>query len=680
MQKYGIPILTVNLVSERWIGMSDIVAILPFPELVDQVMVQAKKMNVDLQAVVGDLEEGVEAALKLSDEDVHVIISRGGTAELIAQVVELPVVFIMVTMFDVYRTILDSHHFKALSIGQNQRRGAIGLAGFFNVIFGADTLQNLLPVSVTPIYINSRLTAEADIKKAWDSGAYSFFVGDAVSFSTCCRMRIPCELIQSGEEAIDKALYEAIRVVSVRKKERERTSRYLSIINAVTDGVLATDTDDRLLVCNPRAETLLQIKAKYYLGKPVQEMEAFWKLLSDDALGVSGNDHGLDQVTFVRKLHGRNLVYNRKPVQLDNVSIGTIWTFQDVTEIQKYEQTLRRQLDHRGLTADKTFADIVATAPAMQKTLQTARQYALAEATVLLLGESGTGKEIFAQAIHNGSACSPKPFVPINCSSMPAQLLESELFGYEEGAFTGALRGGKPGIFELAHNGTLFLDEIGDLPLEMQTRLLRVLQEKKVMRLGGTAVIPVNVRIIAATNQDLVSAVDNGKFRLDLFYRLYILPLRIPPLRDRKEDILALISLFVKNLDKLGDGSSVYLNEKTLDGETLRLLQAYHWPGNVRELHNLVERFLTLQIPFSYPSVHAYMEERRPKNWEGVTSNGSTLAFALPKDQFPSLMKIEQEWIAKALAETQGNVSMAAALLGINRATLYRKLKEQTPS
>lgn len=662
--------------------MSDIVAILPFPDLIDQVMAQAQKMNVDLRAVVGDLEEGVEAALKLYDEDVHVIISRGGTAEMIAQAVELPVVSIMVTMFDVYRTILDSRHFKELSTGQNQCRGAIGLAGFFNVIFGADTLKNLLPVSVTPIYINSRLTAEADIKMAWESGAYSFFVGDAVSFTTCCRMGIPCELIQSGEEAIGKALYEAIRVVSVRKKERERTRRYLSIINAVTDGVLATDTDDRLLVCNPRAETLLQINAKYYLGKPVQELEAFRKLLSGDAVGMSGDGPGLDQVTFVRKLHGRNLVYNRKPVQLDHVSIGTIWTFQDVTEIQKYEQTLRRQLDHHGLTADKTFADIVAEAPAMQKTVQIARQYALSEATVLLLGESGTGKEVFAQAIHNGSVCSSKPFVPINCSSMPAQLLESELFGYEEGAFTGALRGGKPGIFELAHNGTLFLDEIGDLPLEMQTRLLRVLQEKKVMRLGGTAVIPVNVRIIAATNQDLVSAVDKGKFRMDLFYRLYILPLQIPPLRDRKEDILALIHSFGKQLDTAGEGSSVLLDEKSFDRQTLELLQAYHWPGNVRELHNLVERFLTLQRPFSYQSVHVYMEERRP-NWEGAAEQNfveNSLAFALPKEKFPSLMIIEQEWIAKALAKTQGNVSMAAALLGINRATLYRKLREQTPS
>lgn len=662
--------------------MSDIVAILPFPELIGQVMAQAKKMNVDLQAVVGDLEEGVEAALKVCDEDVHVIISRGGTAELIAQAVDLPVVSIMVTMFDVYRTILDSRHFKELSTGQIQRRGAIGLAGFFNVIFGADTLQNLLPVSVVPIYINSRLTAESDIKKAWDSGAYSFFVGDAVSSSTCRRLGIPCELIQSGEEAIGKALYEAIRVMSVRKKERERTSRYLSIINAVTDGVLATDTDGRLLVCNPRAETLLKIKAKHYLGKNVKEMEAFRKLQAGDAVGVSGNEAGLDQVTFVRKLHGRNLVYNRKPVRLDNVSIGTIWTFQDVTEIQKYEQTLRRQLDHHGLTADMTFADIVATVPAMQKTLQTARQYALSEATVLLLGESGTGKEVFAQAIHNGSIRRSKPFVPINCSSMPVQLLESELFGYEEGAFTGALRGGKPGIFELAHNGTLFLDEIGDLPLEMQTRLLRVLQEKKVMRLGGTSFIPVNIRIIAATNQDLVSAVDNGKFRLDLFYRLNILPLQIPPLRDRKEDILALIHSFVKQLDKVGDGNSMYLDEKTLDEQTLGLLQTYHWPGNVRELHNLVERFLTLQIPLSYQYVHDYLAERRPKNGEGGTGQNFKTNFdRLDDDEnFPSLMTIEQEWIAKALAKTKGNVSMAASLLGINRATLYRKLQEQTPS
>jgi len=250
-----------------------------------------------------------------------------------------------------------------------------------------------------------------------------------------------------------------------------------------------------------------------------------------------------------------------------------------------------RQLVHRmvGARAKFTFDDLIGKNAAYLKTVQLAKMAANSSSTVLLLGESGTGKEVFAQAIHNAGDRRNEPFIAINCAALPRELIGSELFGYSEGAFTGAKRGGSPGKFELADGGTIFLDEIGEMPLEMQVNLLRVLQEKTLMRIGGDQVITVDVRVIAATNKDLLQAAQQNTFRSDLYYRLNVININMVPLRRRKDDILPLTSFFVEKINQRLSKEAYVIHPETLD-----ILQRYHWPGNVRELENIVERAINV--------------------------------------------------------------------------------------
>jgi transcriptional regulator with PAS, ATPase and Fis domain len=282
-------------------------------------------------------------------------------------------------------------------------------------------------------------------------------------------------------------------------------------------------------------------------------------------------------------------------------------------------------------------------------------------APVLLMGESGTGKELFAHAIHHASDRRPYPFIRLNCAAIPKDLLEAELFGYEPGAFTGAGMKGKPGKFELAHGGTIFLDEISDLPLEMQPKLLRVLEEKEMERLGGTHLTKSDFRLIAATHENLEVCVEQGRFRKDLYYRLNVIPIQIPPLRDRKEDIPIIIEYLVENLNR-DLGTKVV----KISPEVLQTFQQYAWPGNVRELTNVLERVLysiegdTIQphhLPIFLQTLNG-----------GAKKSSSTLLKRLKQD-------IEKEALLHAIQVSHDNKNRAAKLLGIHRTGLYKKMK-----
>ncbi|MBC7335917.1 MAG: sigma 54-interacting transcriptional regulator, partial [Clostridia bacterium] len=305
-------------------------------------------------------------------------------------------------------------------------------------------------------------------------------------------------------------------------------------------GILAVDQQGRISLCNPVAAQVLGLPNKEVLHQPLAEVTAHNPYLAKvygDGRPAGGELHKLGDVSVVA---------NRVPIRVGRETIGTVVTFQDVTRIIQLEAKIRRELYQKGLVARFTFEDIIGQSEAIREAVEKAKRYALTDSTVLLSGESGTGKELFAQSIHAFSRRSGGPFVAVNCAALPENLLESELFGYEEGAFTGAKKGGKLGLFELAHGGTIFLDEIGEMTLPLQARLLRVLQEKEVMRLGGSRVIPVDVRVIAASNKNLQQAVQEGTFRADLFYRLNVLCLKVPPLRARKDDIPLLVDHFIK--------------------------------------------------------------------------------------------------------------------------------------
>ncbi len=324
-----------------------------------------------------------------------------------------------------------------------------------------------------------------------------------------------------------------------------------------------------------------------------------------------------------------------------------------VRQMQQKKQCLQLS----GYEARYTFERIISCSEAMKALLHQARKVAKSNAPVLILGESGTGKELVAQAIHNASSRAGGPFIAVNCGAVPKELIEAELFGYEEGAFTGARKGGAPGKFELARGGTLFLDEIGDMPLEVQATLLRVLQEKQFAPLGGHKLIPLNVRMVAATNKDLFQLVNNGKFRLDLYYRINVLSLTLPPLRERREDVEALVNHFLARLK-----AGARRQELALSEEVMQLFKSYAWPGNVRELINVLERAVTMV------DEDIIMPKHLPR--EMFVQCQTAVNDAV------NLEDVERASIQKALRLCDGNVSRAARELGIGRTTLYRKLKK----
>lgn len=344
---------------------------------------------------------------------------------------------------------------------------------------------------------------------------------------------------------------------------------------------------------------------------------------------------------------------NRVSIRVNGEISGAVATFQDVTRIQDMEQRIRREIYSTGHVAKFRFSDIRIESPSLRAVADMAERYAKTDLSVLIKGETGVGKELFSQSIHNASSRADGPFVAVNCAALPENLLESELFGYVEGAFTGASRKGKPGLFELAHRGTIFLDEVSEIPLSLQGRLLRVLQEHEVMRLGHDRIIPIDVRVICAVNRDLRILVDSGTFRSDLYWRLNVLSLTIPPLRERKEEILPLIRHFLF-------GSDLCSREIRFTPQAEDFLRTYKWPGNVRELKNFCDRLAAMcrTDTIDTEEVRRYLDIPDPFQEPGPAR------------------RVSDEDIRRALAEAEGSFSRAASKLGIHRTTLWRRLRQ----
>lgn len=354
-------------------------------------------------------------------------------------------------------------------------------------------------------------------------------------------------------------------------------SQLQTIINTVHDGIIATDEQGRITVFNPVAEMLLAIEAKNVLGYTSAQ------LTNQNILHILGEESSMQETLL--KVNQHRLIVNIAQMYPEKSNSARVYTFKDVSEIRRLEETIRRKFIHEQKISRYTFAQILGQSSAIQATLAIARKMADSNSTILIQGESGTGKEMIAQGIHHASPRCWGPFIAVNFAALTESLLESELFGYIEGAFTGANRGGAPGLFEEAHKGTIFLDEIGDAPLPFQVKLLRVLQEQQIRRIGSSKIIPIDVRVIVATNRDLKKLIAQGLFRQDLYYRLNVLPIKVPPLRDRQDDILLLAKAFYQNNVCKTTHVSADLYFSLI---TPYFLQ-YNWPGNIRELQNVVE-------------------------------------------------------------------------------------------
>ena len=384
-----------------------------------------------------------------------------------------------------------------------------------------------------------------------------------------------------------------------------------TILKFTNDSIVAVDLAGYISEYNDASERSFSLKKEEVLGRNIGEVfpEIHIRDILSGKKSVTNEMVTINHVSYVINKYG---IYSSEGILAGVVILG-----QKYMEMENERNKLRSKLIPKGHITKYNMSDILGNSSAIKTAKKTAVKMARSSSTVLITGESGTGKEVFAQVIHNESDRKDAPFIAVNCSALAPSLLESELFGYEEGAFTGAKKGGKLGLFELADKGTIFLDEIGELPYVLQAKLLRVLMEREIMRIGGVEVIKIDVRVIAATNKNLLQLVEEGQFREDLYYRINVLPLMLPPLRERKEDVAILATAF---LAEFGE-------EKKLAPKILKYLTAYHWPGNVRELHNCIEymyqlsdeRISVLDIPQGIrnfkmkevPAFHLSETERR---------------------------------------------------------------------
>lgn len=565
---------------------------------------------------------------KLAD----VIVSAGGNGTYIRDYIQLPYVNISVTGFDLLHAIKKAQKFT----------GKVGVITYSKRIEYISQIKETLNISIFERTYDNK----EDLNKTIDEFK-SIGINDLIGGSLVCELAenkgMRSYFIYS-KDGIMTSISHAVDIAKTRNREIEKAKELESILEFAYEGIIVTDDKGTIKIFNKAAEKITGIARRNAIGYPVADIVDNTRL---DKIMESRSS----ELNQVQKIGNRRILTNRVSIIVNNKVIGALATFQSVDQIRKAENNIRHNLYGRGFTAKNTFKDIIGNSTLLKNCIRVAKTYADSDSTVLIQSETGTGKELFAQSIHNESKRYSKPFVAINCSAIAPSLLESELFGYEEGAFTGAKKGGKYGVFELANEGTVFLDEIGEIPLEVQARLLRVLEEKEVLRIGGDKVVKLDIRVIAATNRDLLQMVKENKFRKDLYYRLNILKLKIPALKERETDIPILFETFIKQYNGKVSKQEIDYVTKT---ETFI---NYKWPGNVRELRSLAEQIAVLYN--SYNDIYGTLE-----------------CIDMFKNKNNMSVIPEREKIINALNISRGNKTEAAKILGLGRTTLWRRIKE----
>ncbi len=480
----------------------------------------------------------------------------------------------------------------------------------------------------------------------------------------------------------------ALEVAQATRRETVRRQRLDTLLQHLRDGVVALDAQGRVEVMNQRLASVLAIDPAKAVGRALLD-------LAPDLAGSLPDTDG-DSFCTVR---GASYVVHRGPLASSGATAGTVLTFQESRAVERLDRTLRSRQRVQQFTARYRLDDIVGASESIERVRALLRRYARSDATVLILGESGTGKEMVAQSMHRLSARRDFAFVAINCGAFPEALLESELFGYEEGAFTGARKGGKAGLIEVAHRGTLFLDEIGEMPLSLQSRLLRVLQEREVVRLGSTEPMRVDIRVVAATHRALTDSVAAGGFRADLYYRLNILSIALPPLRERLNDLLPLAAELLRQAAAREPRLAARVPDAATAARMLAglstSLRRYTWPGNVRELQNVIER-IAVELAdtdadgnataFASPA-HTPADTRENTSDNTAIVTRDMLRAVAPEIVEPAARAkpaaltlrersrhVEADQIRAALAAHDGDRDAVCAALGISKTTLWRKL------
>ncbi|HMM21121.1 MAG TPA: sigma-54-dependent Fis family transcriptional regulator [Selenomonadales bacterium] len=472
-----------------------------------------------------------------------------------------------------------------------------------------------------------------------------------------------------GAVAVFQDVTEMEKIAAELENVKELQSTLESAIESVVEGICVVDKDGILKMMNRSYGEFIGVDAEEMIGRHVTEV------IPNTRMHIVAQT-GKPEIGDVQRINNNNVVVTRIPIIKDGEVVGAVGKvlFRDLKDFKMLARKLtdlQSELEYykeelaKAQGGKHTLDNIIGASEKLVWLKAIAARAAKGASTILILGESGTGKEVFANAIHNASPRRYGPFIKVNCAAVPENLLESELFGYEEGAFTGARKGGKPGKFELANGGTIFLDEIGDMTMAMQAKLLRVLQEREYERVGGTKTLKTDVRVVAATNRNLEGMIEKGEFRQDLYYRLNVITITIPPLRERREDIASLSLALLKKIN-----SQLQCGVEGVSPEAMHLLREYNWPGNVRELENVLERAVNLID--DEVSIQPWHLPPLLKQGNKAGSDRAEMSEGLSG----VLVEAEKEAICKALEAAGGNRSKAAKLLGIHRSGLYQKLQK----
>ncbi len=586
-------------------------------------------------------------SLMAAGEQVDALVAAGANGAYLRDHAGMPVVVVIPSTLDVLQAVVQARKLSS----------RIGVVNFGRAVAGLEQGTGL--IGVTAFEQRPYVTPEDAKAHVDDLAARGFevIVGPGPVCELAERAGLEAVLIY-GHDSLADAIRQAADVARLARAEGGRRALLQAVLDRLEPGVVAVDRDERIVSLNPSLQRLLGVTSGEVLGRRLSAVAPELSLARVLETGAA-------ELDVVRRVGNHALVTRALPMQVQGVEAGALLTCHDAAVVQRLERSLRARHRPARFVARHTLGGIVGASPGIRRVRELSERYARTDATVLVTGESGTGKEMVAQGIHGASRRRDHPFVAVNCAAFPETLLESELFGYEEGAFTGSRRGGRPGLFEAAHLGTIFLDEVGDVPLTLQTRLLRVLQEREVLRLGSNDPTPVDVRVIAATHRDLREEIAAGRFREDLYYRLDILRVHIPPLRERPGDVADVAAELLKRALLRHGAPEAHRRALEL---VLPRLEGYAWPGNVRELENVLERVAVL---FADRAAAAVVGEEEilaamPEVFERRASEGPGLRAARETQ--------ERAHIRRVLEACGGDPAEAARQLGIGRSTLYRKL------
>lgn len=576
-----------------------------------------------------------------------IIVARGVTALNVKRLLpDSAVVEIPFSGHDVISTVI--------KIVQENGKVPIGIVNSTNMVYSASNIVELLGTELRRYIFEVNTPEEIArlVDKAIREGCRAIMGGiDTCEYAQ--QRGVPAYPFPMSRESIWQAISEAKHNALIRNRERAKAVQFSAILDYAFEGIIASDRSGQIVTFNSAAERILGISRSEALGHSAETV------LHGTHLDTLLHDQQECTDHLVRSKN-YNLTVNKIRMHLHERYIGDVLNFQDVDSLQKTERAVRGKIYYRGHVAKYSFENFIGDSTVLKNVLEMAKMYANFNSNIMITGETGTGKELLAQSIHRRGKRQNGPFVAVNCAALPKNLIESELFGYAEGAFTGAIKGGKPGMFELAHGGTIFLDEISEMPFDVQGRLLRVIQEREIMRIGDDRVISVDVRIISASNRALLTLVEQGLFRQDLYYRLNVLTLHLPPFRERGDDAMLLIHYYLSVYSK-----TFSKPVPSISDEAAELLRRQTWQGNAREIRNVCERLMIL----CQNKIITIADLQRALGANAVQTSTQD---GVPDTVFQSQ---ERDKIIAALKDQCGDKTATAKQLGISRATLWRKIK-----